>query len=87
MIMLRCALEDGARLPKGYGIAWFDHARQVTICLPIPLNVIAGALRIGLQWLRSPWPSMTPSERACYERGRNAAEQAAGFLSARREKS
>lgn len=46
-------LSELARMPKGYGIAWWLPYSDRAYCLPIPLNLIAGAFRAWyLAWRR-----------------------------------
>ena len=45
-------IREGALIPRGYGVAWWDWLSCEGICLPIPLNVLASTARRGLIWLR-----------------------------------
>jgi hypothetical protein len=63
-------------LPKGYAIAWYAEDRQVAICLPVGLHVVAGAARALWQRVRA-WqvPSIVDEAsqagyRAGFARGR-----------------
>lgn len=38
-------LAQGDRLPAGFGIAWWEEAQDVAVCLPVPLNVLARLVR------------------------------------------
>jgi hypothetical protein len=44
----------GLVLPRGYGIAWLHYIRDSGVAMPIPLNVVAGALRRAWCWLKVP---------------------------------
>ncbi len=35
---------EGARLPTGFGVAWMDLDYRAAVVLPMPLNLVAGAL-------------------------------------------
>lgn len=63
-------VDEADSLPRGYGVAWYEFATAQAVCLPVPLNVCAGALRRAWLWFRSPWRSMTSGERMFYERGK-----------------
>ena len=41
---------EGERYPKGYGLAWRDFSRRVSICYPVPLNLILNLLRRLWHW-------------------------------------
>lgn len=52
-IITALALAEGAKLPKGYGAAWWLPFSQSAYCLPIPFNRIVGAFRNWyLEWRR-----------------------------------
>ena len=38
-------IQEGERLPRGYGVAYYDVARYQAICYPIPFNLLIKALR------------------------------------------
>ena len=42
---LRKTCVQGETIPRGYGIAWFNYAAALTICYPIPLNLVLQAAR------------------------------------------
>ncbi len=52
-VLTRALIEDGAKLPWGYGFAWrdFDTASHVTY--PIPFNVLFRGLRRLYHWILS----------------------------------
>ena len=41
-------LMEGAELPFGWGLAWYEPSTATAVILPIPINVIAG-------WSRELW--------------------------------
>ncbi len=47
-------LQDGERLPRWYGLAWFDMAEQTYVVAPIPLNLLLGLWNKAYYWLRYP---------------------------------
>lgn len=44
----------GELLPRGYGIAWVHWHRDEAVCMPVPLNVLAGAMHTAWLWLKAP---------------------------------
>ena len=40
---------EGGEIPRGFGIAWYQPGRPVATVLPVPINLIAGLLRV-LWW-------------------------------------
>lgn len=36
---------EGARIPTGYGIAYYEPGRCAAVIMPVPFNLIVGALR------------------------------------------
>lgn len=51
-IRWRIDVDDGVMMPEGYGLAWhrLDTGRRV--CMIVPLNLIAGAVRATYHWIR-----------------------------------
>lgn len=41
-------LEEGERIPKGMGIAWWDYNRLEAVIFPVPFNIV-------LNWFRELW--------------------------------
>ncbi|KKK62975.1 hypothetical protein LCGC14_2998990, partial [marine sediment metagenome] len=39
-VLTRKLIEDGAKLPKGYGYAWRDFDTTSHVAYPIPFNVL-----------------------------------------------
>jgi hypothetical protein len=73
-------IEQGAIVPRGYGVAWPVLDRATVICMPVPLNVIACWLRVVWRWLRFPpgrhvgLKQIYEAESRAFARGRQAAE-------------
>ena len=71
-------LGEGFIVPRFYGVAWTDYMRRQAICLPIPLNVIAGYARGVWFWLK--YDYRPPNSSACdayaqgFRHGRKAVE-------------
>lgn len=40
-------VEEGGRIPIGYGVAWLRYDTRHAVCYPIPLNLALGFLRHG----------------------------------------
>lgn len=45
---------ENQAVPKGYGVAYRDHARLAMVCYPVPFNKIVGWSLVFYNWLRSP---------------------------------
>ena len=60
-------IEDGVRIPWGYGIAWYDSRRYECVLLPMPFNWIIGKLREATRFVvwRLHYP--TPSKLQVWE--------------------
>lgn len=41
---MRFVIDEGERLPRGWGVAWFQQARRAAVVLPVPINLVAGVL-------------------------------------------
>ncbi len=65
-------LPEGDEIPRGYGVAWRDWSSYRAICMPIPLNLVAGlARRMWFTTMRGVWPSQYERDVAqAYHRGR-----------------
>ncbi|HEX8885956.1 MAG TPA: hypothetical protein VF797_15820 [Noviherbaspirillum sp.] len=64
---------QGEMLPPFYGVAWVDFMSRMTICLPVPLNVIAALLRTLWLFLKHGWRAIPVDPRAAYDAGMKAA--------------
>ncbi len=51
MLLTRAQVEEGMRVPWGYGFAWRDFDSRNTIAYPIPFNVLFRGLRRFWHWL------------------------------------
>lgn len=43
----------GERVPRGFGVAWVEYHRDAAVAMPIPLNLVAGAVRAAWLWMKS----------------------------------
>jgi hypothetical protein len=50
----RVEIPEGGLIPRGYGVAWCLVDRQMVLCLPLGLNVVASWLRALYRWVRFP---------------------------------
>jgi hypothetical protein len=51
-IQWQIEIGEGYEIPDGYGIAWPRWDRHAAVCMPLPLNVLAGLVRGVYLWLR-----------------------------------
>ena len=42
---MRKEIQEGCRLPPGYGVAWFKLHTREAVCYPIPLNLFCRWIR------------------------------------------
>lgn len=56
-------------LPPFYGVAWTEFTSPTAVCLPIPLNLIAAALRALWLLLRHGWRPIPINPHAAYRAG------------------
>lgn len=56
-------------MPAFFGVAWHDNMRNRSVCLPVPLNIIAGVARDAYYWLRFGWKAVPVNPRAAYAAG------------------
>ena len=52
-VLTRTLIEDGAKLPWGYGFAWRDFDTASHVAYPIPFNVLFRGLRRLYHWIIS----------------------------------
>ena len=52
-VLTRTLIEDGEKLPWGYGFAWRDFDRRGHVTYPIPFNVLFRGLRRLYHWILS----------------------------------
>lgn len=62
---------EGAVLPAGFGVAWISWTSGAAVCLPIPLNVAAGACRRTWHWAKVPH-ALVMDPRQAYDKGYRA---------------
>jgi len=70
-------IDDGQMLPALYGVAWRtnDWQTRSTVCLPVPLNLLARVLRDF--WLYLRYPGEVPvNPRAAFAEGYRAGRSA-----------
>lgn len=61
---------EGAEAPTGYGIAWrCDHDRGVTVYMPLPINLIARALRELYYAMKYPMWGRSDAISFAYQKG------------------
>ena len=66
-------LNLGQELPRGYGVAWVNWSTPTAVAMPIPINLIAGALYRLRNWMKVPHglvDSPTEAYRHGYREGR-----------------
>ena len=51
VILTRELVEDGAKVPRGYGFAWRDFDANCYVSYPIPFNVLFRGLRRFWHWM------------------------------------
>lgn len=60
----RRSLQEGGRIPRGYGVAYIDLMRMEAVCYPIPFNLVVNAARKLYHGLLS--PSIEEREKEIY---------------------
>lgn len=45
-------VNEGSILPAWYGLAWHRYHKLSAVCMPLPFNILAAALRGVWIWLR-----------------------------------
>ena len=53
--LTRAMVEDGRKLPKGYGFAWRDFDTNCHVAYLIPFNVLFRGLRRIWHWIKAGW--------------------------------
>lgn len=66
---------EGTVLPAGYGVAWIRWSTGDAICLPVPLNIAAGAARRAWHWAKVP-RALVMDPRQAYNKGYRAGVRA-----------
>lgn len=62
-------LQEGELIPPFHGVAWVEFMSNRAVCLPIPLNVVAGSLRSIWFWLRGGWRPVPVNPRDAFREG------------------
>lgn len=66
---IRKEICHGDVIPAWYGVAWIAVMRDVAVCYPIPLNLIAAALRGLWIWAMHGYRAVPIDPRAAYAQG------------------
>ena len=66
---IRIELRQCEAMPKYYGLAWHEYYRNIAVCMPIPLNVIAYILRNVYLWMT--WFGKNDLLSQAYAKGRD----------------
>lgn len=69
----------GEAIPRGYGVAWVRYCAPTAVLLPIPFNLMAGALYRLCHWVRAP-KGLSSNPAEAYRQGRRA-----GYLQGRED--
>lgn len=67
--MIAKRLEQGQILPAWYGVAWIEWDSGRAVCLPVGLNIVAGAARQAWNWVRHGWRPVRLDPREAYAQG------------------
>lgn len=70
MMKIIIEVSDCMILPAWYGVAWVKYESRKTVCMPIPINVVAAAIRAGYLWLKWGYRSTYLNPRDAYHQGR-----------------
>jgi hypothetical protein len=62
-------IHRGMCIPAWYGVAWVIYEADITICMPIPLNLIAAFMRAFWLWMRWGYRSVPVDPRDAYRQG------------------
>lgn len=60
---------QGMVIPPWFGVAWVEEYARLTVCMPIPLNVLAHLLRGIWLWLRFGYMPVACSPREAFAQG------------------
>lgn len=66
---VRKEIGRGEMIPAWYGVAWVDFMRDVGVCYPIPLNLIAAVLRGLWIWAMHGYRAVPIDSRDAYAQG------------------
>jgi hypothetical protein len=62
-------INHGEMIPPFYGIAWVEYPRPEAVCLPVPLNMLAGMAREFWIFLKHGWRRVHTNPRMAYYQG------------------
>lgn len=65
--MIKLRLEEGQEIPFGYGFAWYEFDVRGMVCYPIPINIIASAIRRLYFYFAWGYSSPIELEQRAYE--------------------
>ena len=72
-ILLKKEVVEGASMPPGYGVAYYDWTMYRGVAYPVPLNLVVGAWVRFWHWVRMWHPtSVERKVQEAYARGRQA---------------
>lgn len=58
-------IEDGYKIPRGFGVAYYDHVRAYVICYPLLFNLLVNIAR-KIYW-RLVQPSLPEMDNLLYK--------------------
>jgi hypothetical protein len=67
--MLMKRINSGTHIPAWFGVAWTEAHADQSVCMPIPLNVLAHWLRGAWHWLRWGYMPVACSPREAFAQG------------------
>lgn len=71
MRLAKYRIVEGALIPRGYGIAYYDIARAEVICYPIPLNIFINyARKIYWKLVKPSLPKIESVIAKAYSKGK-----------------
>jgi hypothetical protein len=62
-------VEPGMLIPRGFGFAWCHWSTQRALCLPIPFNVAARAIRAAYLFFKHPARQLPVTPREAFAQG------------------
>lgn len=61
---------EGELIPAWYGLAWRKWQTNSTVCLPVPLNIVAALVRAIWIWAKHGARAVPINPRDAYAQGR-----------------
>jgi hypothetical protein len=77
--LLTRTILHGHMLPRGYGVAWMHWDKPSAVAMPIPLNLVVGALRRAWCWVKAP-DALFNDSHAAYRAGLQEGRRQAGSV-------